>query len=234
MESLLDVANQLNESEKYYLEALPEVRATPTTRRKCLQGLGRISIQRREWSKSVQYLEEGLALLLEEPEPHCGPHANLRFQLEFLGFLGNVLEGQGEWARARQHDKQALDISSQPPLDNSYSEIMGALRREAIEFIREGRPELAITSNLQKATYYYTTNLELYGINPLQDSVLQPLMAALKVWVEGCFLAANVDCVARATDILADMEETEALIGAYHEAALEETRREAKIGRAHI
>ena len=120
MGSLLDVANQLNESEKYYLEPLAEVRATPTTRRKCLLGLGRISIQRREWSKSVQYLEEGLALLLEVPEPHCGPHANLRFQLEFLGLSGNALEGQGEWARARQYDKQALDISSQPPLDNSY------------------------------------------------------------------------------------------------------------------
>lgn len=126
MGSLLNVANQTNESEKIYLEALAEARASASTRRRCLLGLGRISIQREEWSKSVQYLEEGLALLLEVPEPGCEPHVNPSFQLEFLDLLGDALEGQGEWGRARQYDKRAVAIWSKPPLSKSYWEVMGA------------------------------------------------------------------------------------------------------------
>ena len=155
-------------------------------------------------------LEKGLALLLEVPEARRESLEHLRSQLEFLG-LGDALEGQGEWTRARQYDKQAVAIWSQPPLEKPFSEIMSALRREAIDLIREGRPELAITSKLHTARYYYTTNVELYGINPSHNIELRPLMAALKVWAEACFLAEDKECVAQAKKALADVADTEEL-----------------------
>ena len=132
MALLLYSVNRLLESEKMFLEGL-EVVTCMFTRARCMQNLGRISIQRREWSKSIKYLEDGLKLLLEVPEADCEPRDNLIFQVQFLGLLGDALEGQGEWARARQYDKQAVAIWSQ--LERPHSEVMGALRRTAMDFI---------------------------------------------------------------------------------------------------
>ena len=65
-----------------------------------------------------------------------------------------------------------------------------------------------------------------------QFELYRPAMAALKVWVEACFLAGDAEHVARAKKMLADVEETESIITAYEEGVLEEARREAKAARA--
>jgi len=57
-------------------------------------------------------------------------------------------------------------------------------------------------------------------------------MAALKVWAEACVLAGDVEFIADALNILAEIAETKAIYEAYQEGILAETRREAREARA--
>jgi len=108
-------------------------------------------------------------------------------------------------------------------------EFISAFRGSALEFMRQGKPDLAIVSDLCEAAYFYTPALEMYGINPVQFEFFRPAMEALKVWIEACFLAGDAEHVACAKDVLADVEETASIITAYEVGVLEEARREARL-----
>jgi hypothetical protein len=66
----------------------------------------------------------------------------------------------------------------------------------------------------------------------MQMFALLPTMAAIKVWAEACFAVSDNVGVAHVKKVLADVAETEAIIAAYGEGVLAETRREAREARA--
>ena len=103
---LLQLHNQFAEAEKHFHEVLYTSGLHVSVRMQCVQALAVLNNQRENWSSGAQFCEEALTLLpgLPTSDKHLVTiHAYL------LAMLGDAMEGQGEWARARQYDKQAFD-----------------------------------------------------------------------------------------------------------------------------
>ena len=87
-----------------------------------------------------------------------------------------------------------------------------------IQKLRAGKPEEAIR-HLSSVPRRYIEFLEYSSINMTQLFVLQPLMAAMKVLAGAMLQTGRAD-----NKMLADVEDTEAILAGYREDVLEETR----------
>ena len=64
----------------------------------------------------------------------------VKVHIDILVMLGDALEGQGERASARQNDKLAMAMWDEiEPKRKSLGFVLSALRREGIDFLREGK-----------------------------------------------------------------------------------------------
>jgi len=140
------------------------------------------------------------------------------------------MEGQGEWARARQYDKKALAMWEHTEVHGrSWGTVVNARRREGVQLIREVN-HAAARRKLAFVERYYADAIEQAGINFNHLINLSAAMATLKVWAEACLLAAPADddVIAHVNIALADVAEMEVILAAYWEGLLEETRREVR------
>ena len=154
------------------------------------------------------------------------PKRRVRHKIYFLVQLGDALEGHGEWARARQCDKQALIFwKSQPNKGLS----MSVRCRDCLALIRKGK-FLDACRRMQGAVFFYINNMDP-GLNFTQLDQVLSAMVTIKVWAEACFLVPSTEIIKDARKVLADVAETEAIMEAYRETTLVETRREAREAR---
>jgi hypothetical protein len=123
--------------------------------------------------------------------------------------------------------------------------LMSALRREGLDLLEQGKP-LDAGNRVRSAKDFYLGALKDRGINFTQQYHLQPTMAPLKVWGEACVqlytekvracrkevIGEKEDLLEHVRRLLADVAETEAIITAYEEGVMEETRRKAREARA--
>lgn len=159
----------------------------------------------------------------------------INMQEHFLVSLGDALEGQREWARARECGKKAFALREELVVSGDN---MNALRRDDMDLLREGK-YFDAWFRMRDAVVFYINLLKEGGIDYLQIHELMPTMHTIKVWAEACFLTPVKEFTARnlsdfepfAGMALADVAETEAIIAGYEEAVLEETRREAREAR---
>jgi len=96
-------------------------------------------------------------------------------------------------------------------------------RRKAIKLLAAGQPHEALVV-LKDATMPYVGLLTHAGLNFLELHILEPLMAALKVFAEALMQVNLGESVNYGKRIRADVEETEATPAGYWEGVLEETR----------
>lgn len=98
--------------------------------------------------------------------------------------LGDALEGQGDWARARECDKKAFALREELVVSGDN---MNALRRDGMDLLREGN-FFDAWFRMRDAVVFYINLLKEGGINYLQIHELMPTKHTIKVWAEACFL----------------------------------------------
>ena len=149
MGRLLECSNQVTESERFYNEVLSTPGLTPSVRLMCTQGLAFVYNKRKEWNKGAEFCKEALKLV-----PKAGPPKAVHMHL--LVMLGDAMEGQGEWASARQSDEHAMAMWDAIGTGHkSASSVIGAWRREGIQLMRDGKPTLAIIGSMRHAPEFY-------------------------------------------------------------------------------
>lgn len=85
--------------------------------------------------------------------------------IHLLVMLGDALEGQGDWANARHFDKEAMALwGAIDPEKKSAGAVLSAMRREGIEWIREGKAELA-ADKMADVHLFYIYAFQDSGIN---------------------------------------------------------------------
>lgn len=180
--------------------------------------------ERKEWEKLTECCEEALTLL---PHVDTNDRNKVLEHLEerLLIQLADAAEGQRDLRRARVFDERARKLWSESGTITPLVELLAADRREAEELLREGTPyEAGLT--LAKAPLLYGMLLDQCGIIRTELHGLLPAMAALKVLAKALVQHGDGKDLLMAVRIQSDVNETEAILTAYEEGVLDETRRE--------
>ena len=126
----------------------------------------------------AQFCQDALELLPRSPSSQ----RMLTIHVHILVMLGDAMEGQGDWARARQYDKQALAMWEHTEVrSRSWGTVLSARRRDGLELIREGN-FAAARRKLAFVERYYADAIEQAGINFNHLIDLSAAMTTLKVW----------------------------------------------------
>jgi len=151
----------------------------------CYQGLAFVYNKRKERNKGAEFCKEALKLV-----PKVGPPKAVHMHL--LVMLGDAMEGQGEWASARQSDEHAMAMWDAIGTGHkSASSVISAWRREGIQLMRDGKPTLAVIGSMRHAPEFYKNSLQERGISFMRLDQLLVAMDTIKLWAEACFLAAD-------------------------------------------
>lgn len=127
--------------------------------------------------------------------------------------LADAAEAQGDMTRALDIDQKAIDAYDEIPDRTFLLELVASMRRWAVALLGVGRLEEAI-SHLSSIPQRYIDLLEDSGIMS-HVHVLKPLMAAMKVLAGARLQTGRADNAFQAGMMLADVEETEAILAGY-------------------
>jgi hypothetical protein len=139
--------------------------------------------------------------------------------------LADAAEAQGDFRRAYEYGEKARKIWFASGKTHHFAEIVACYRREATELMKARRPHEAART-LSFVPEMYVAFLEYSGINHLELYMLRDVMAAVQVLAEALVLTGVPHNNYHAGRMRGDVEETEAILSAYWEGVLEETRRE--------
>jgi len=188
-----------------------------------LHGMARYHQERREWAALTECCKEALTLYPEVKGDFVRVGC---FEERLLLFLADAAEAQGDMGLAREYDDKAKKLLSEFRGEAEFAELVACDRREAIALLAIGRAEEAVQT-LKDAPKPYK-NVLILGINLSDLCMLQPILAALKVFVNALMQTGSTTAFSYAQLVQADVEETEAILAGYWEGTLEETRRELR------
>lgn len=187
-----------------------------------LEGMARCHKVRNEWDSMIKRCEEALVLL-----PEGKKHGDIGLVEErLLILLADAAEAKGNTKLSREYDDKAKKVWSLKPVSTLlFPEIVACYRREAVELLAAGKAFDAMRT-LMHVPQLYLDFLGNSGLSLQNVYMLRPLMAALTVLADAATRSGHAEGLKVAQRYRADVEEMEAILAAYWDGILEETRRE--------
>jgi len=177
---------------------------------------------RKDWANTIKFCEEPLRLIAEAKEKIVSEHT----EMTILLMLADAAESQGNMSRAFEYDERIKELwLADGKGEHEATDLVPCHRRDALQYLAAGKPSEAIQL-LEGLAYSYIYFMQERGFNLLNIDTLQPVLAALKVLAAALAQTGISDNIDLAHRIVADVEETEAIVSGYWEGVLEMTRLE--------
>ena len=200
--------NQLEAAKRCFLKVLAWPRLSVEERLFALENMARHHKERKAWIQMVDCCEKALTLVPQAKDPR---YPLERTEERLLLYLADAAEAQGNMRQARELDEKANKIYSASKSRRYFAELESCSRREALEFLKAGKPFNA-AGILIDVPVFYADLLEYSGIISGQLYRLTPVIAALKVLADALVQTGVVANIINAEGMRADVEETEAIL----------------------
>jgi len=177
---------------------------------------------RKNWANTIKFCEEPLRLIAEAKEKIASEHT----EMTILLMLADAAESQGNMSRAFEYDERVKKLwFADDKGEHEAADLVPCHRRDELQHLAARKPSEA-KKLLEGLAYSYINFMQERGFNLLNIDTLQPVLAALKVLAAALAQTGISDHIHLARQIVADVEETEAIVSGYWEGVLKMTRLE--------